>query len=372
MRQSIRAAALAGVVLAGTALTAGPAAASTGHHPSGGVFVQTNGAGGNRIVAYDSTLHQVGSYATGGVGGILTGAAADPLASQGGLTLDRAHHLLYAVNAGSDTITVFGVRGTRLSRLQVIGSGGAFPVSVTVHGDVVYVLNARDGGSVQGFKRLGDRLIRIPGWHRALGLDPAAAPEFTHTAGQVVFTPDGRHLLVTTKANTNEIDVFTVGAGGRLSAEPVRNAEDGAVPFAVDFDRYGHVVVAEAGPNAVATFRLGRDGRLTKLAEVATGGAATCWIVGADGTFYLSNAGSATLTAVRTGRDGTLRKLGTTTAGAGTIDAAASTDGHTLYVENGGGTDGVTAFTVGRDGSLTAGRTATIPGGVDAEGIAAY
>ena len=45
----------------------------------------------------------------------------------------------------------------------------------------------------------------IPLWHRALGLDPTAAPEFTHTPGQVAFTPDGAHLLITTKANTNAV-----------------------------------------------------------------------------------------------------------------------------------------------------------------------
>ncbi|MEV4350028.1 beta-propeller fold lactonase family protein [Actinoplanes sp. NPDC049596] len=376
MKQSTRVAAIAGAVLAATAAatatTAGAAVASPAHHQPGGVFVQTNSAGGNRVVVYDKALDQVGSYATGGVGGTLGGAVVDPLASQGGLVLDREHGLLYAVNAGSNTITVFGVHGDRLNRLQVIASGGTFPVSVAVHGDAVYVLNARNGGSVQGFKRIGSRLVLIPRWNRALGLDAAATPEFTHTPGQVAFTPDGKHLLVTTKANTNEIDVFAVSADGGVSAKPVRNVDAGAVPFAVSFDHFGRAVVAEAGPNAVATFDIHRDGRLTKVAEVATGSTATCWVVGADGKFYLANAGSATLTSVRAGRDGSLTKLTTTTAGAGTIDAAISPDGRTLYSENGGGTDGVTAFTVGHNGSLTSRGTATIPGGADAEGIAAF
>ena len=102
---------------------------------------------------------------------------------QGALTLDREHDLLYATNSGSDTVTVFRVRGDRLTRLQTIGSGGGFPVSVAVHDDLVYVLNAREGGTVQGFRLLGSRLIRIPSWNRRLGLDPAATPEFTHTPG---------------------------------------------------------------------------------------------------------------------------------------------------------------------------------------------
>ncbi len=62
------------------------------------------------------------------------------------------------------------------------------------------------------------------------------------------------------------MDVFAVGHDGRLSAAPVVNTLTGAVPFAVAFDRDGHVVVAEAGPNAVATFSLSPGGHLTQLA----------------------------------------------------------------------------------------------------------
>jgi len=368
MRNTTRAAAIAGAVAAATASVAAPASA----HPSGAVFVQTNGLDGNAVVAYDGGLHRTGTYPTGGRGGLEAGAAADPLASQGSLTLDRTDHLLYAVNAGSDTVTVFGVHGSRLARLQVVGSGGTFPTSVAVHGDLVYVLNARDGGSIQGFRRIGSRLVRVPSWHRALGLDPAATPEFTHSPGQVAFTPDGRHLLVTTKANTNEILTFGIDAAAGPSATPVHNAEPGAVPFALAFDRYGHPVVAEAGPNAAATFAV-HGGALAGLSSSATGGAATCWITGVDGVFYLSNAGSATVTAFRTRADGSLENLGTTsTAGAGTIDSAASADGSRLYVETGAGVDGVEAFRIGHDGGLTPSGSVAIPDGSNAEGIAAY
>jgi DNA-binding beta-propeller fold protein YncE len=140
------------------------------------------------------------------------------------------------VNAGSDTVTVFSLDGGRLVRRQVISSGGPFPVSVAFHGNLVYVLSARDGGSVQGFLRVGATLIKVPSWNRALGLDPAQTPEFTSTPGQVSFTPDGSKLVVTTKGNGNDIDVFKVGVLGGLSAKPVVNADPGNVPFGVSFD----------------------------------------------------------------------------------------------------------------------------------------
>jgi hypothetical protein len=35
--------------------------------------------------------------------------------------------------------------GLMLIRRQVISTGGTFPVSIAVHGNLLYVLNARDG-----------------------------------------------------------------------------------------------------------------------------------------------------------------------------------------------------------------------------------
>ena len=102
------------------------------------VFVPTNDPAGNQIVAYarasDGNLTFAASYSTGGQGGALNGAAVDKLASQGALTYDARHHLLFTVNAGSNTVSVFKTNGTHLSLRQVISSGGSFPVSVAVHG----------------------------------------------------------------------------------------------------------------------------------------------------------------------------------------------------------------------------------------------
>ena len=157
--------------------------------------MQTDALGGNAVVVYDraadGSLRQAGTYPTGGVGGQLTGSVADHLASQGSLVYDKANALLYTVNAGSNTITVFSVHGDRLIRRQVISSGGTFPVSIAVRGNLVYVLNARDGGSVQGFVRIGATLVAVSSWKRPLGLNPAQTPEFVNTPGQLAFTPDG-------------------------------------------------------------------------------------------------------------------------------------------------------------------------------------
>ena len=361
--------AAASAVVASVFAFAAPASAHD-KGDSSALFVQTNAVDGNAIVAYNSRLEPVGTYRTGGEGGALDGAVVDRLASQGSVTLDRAHSLLYAVNAGSNTITVFGVHGTKLHKLQVIGSGGTFPVSVAVHGNLVYVLNARDGGSVQGFRRFGARLVLVPQWSRPLGLDAAATPEFTHTPGEVAFSPDGRQLLVTTKANTHAVDVFAVDAYGTPATKPTVNVLAGDVPFAVAFDKAGHLAVAEAGPNAVAGFDLRRDGTIAKLGSAATGGAATCWIVYAKGTYYVANAGSDTISIHRPDGAGGLTTIGTTGTDGGPVDLAVSGDGSHLYVQT-GAQGRVDAFGINADGSLTADGSVTVPNSIGGEGIAA-
>jgi DNA-binding beta-propeller fold protein YncE len=284
---------------------------------------------------------------------------------------DGAHRLLYVANAGSDSVTVFRVRGAALSRTQVIGSGGSFPVSVARDGNEVFVLNARDGGSVQGFLQVGDFLVRVPRWHRELGLDPTATPEFTTTPGQVAFTPDGSKLLVTTKGNTSSVDIFSMTRSRHLSRTPVVDDLPGAVPFAMAFDRRGHLLLAEAGTNALATFAVRRNGALRPIATAATGQAATCWIARVGDRVYLSNAASANLSGYRLSPAATVAAdLGQTATDAGTVDAAASSDHRFLYVQT-GAAGIVDEFSVAANGGLRPLGSVTVPDAIGAEGIAA-
>jgi 6-phosphogluconolactonase (cycloisomerase 2 family) len=340
----------------------------------GAVFALTDNTAGNAVAAYsrasNGTLAPAGSYATGGLGGILPGSVVDHTASQGALAYDQASGLLIAVNPGSNTISVFQVNGDRLTRSQVLSSGGDFPVSVTVHGDYAYVLNAQGGGSLSGYRIAGGRLTPIPGSYRGLNLGTTATSQFTATPGQVAFTPDGTQLLVTTKATDNDVDVFSVGSDGRLSASPVVNSLPGDVPFATVFDKAGHVVLAEAGTNAVATFTLSRDGKLTQQAVADTGQTATCWVVQAGRFSYVSNAGSGSLSGYSVGGSGALTALGNTTTDAGTVDAASAAGGRFVYVQT-GAAGLVDEFAVGSGGALTSIGSVTVPGGAGGEGIAA-
>jgi hypothetical protein len=370
----------AAAAVAVTALAATPALAAPAHHhchvgARGAVFVQTNNAAGNAVVAYhrdpNGTLKLVATYPTGGLGGMLGGSVVDFLASQGSLGYDRHHRLLIAVNAGSNTISVFAVFGDRLALRQVVRSGGTFPVSVTVHGNYVYVLNALNGGSVFGYRVYGGRLFPIFGSLRRLGLNPTATPQFLNTPGQVSFTPSGSKLLVTTKANGDNVDVFFVRRDGRPSFKPVVNHEPNAEPFGITYDRHGHVVLAEAGPNAVATFVLTRYGILVRLHIALTGQSATCWITRAGRFFYASNAGSASVSGYIIRHRGRLFPLGNTTTNAGTTDSASAAHGRFLYVRA-GAAGIVDEFAVGARGALTEIGSVTVAGAVGGQGIVAF
>ncbi len=376
MKTPARIAIVASVTAASALLLAGPAAASTIHPPTsraaGAVFVQSDSLTGNTVVAYDQAsdgaLTQAGVYPTGGLGGQLSGSMVDHTASQGALAYDSASHLLYAVNAGSNTITSFAVRGDHLTRLQTISSGGAFPVSVTVHGGQLYVLNAREGGSIQGYLRLGGLLVKVPSWHRDLGFNPDPSPEFTSTPGQIAFTPDGSKLIVTTKGDGQSIEVYPVSPFGP-AAQPVITADPGNVPFAITFDRQDHLVIAEAGPSALATFTVNRNATLTLITRTTTGQAATCWVTSTGNKLYGSNAGSASVSGY-TDQNGTLTPVGNTSTDPGTIDATVSPNGRYLYVQT--GRNGIVdEFSIGGNGALTSVGSVTVPAGAGGEGIVA-
>lgn len=339
------------------------------------LFVETESPSGNNVLSYtrasDGTISFAGSYATGGFGATAAGATADPIASQGGLTLINNDSELVATNAGSDTITLFAVNGTHLQFLQQVASQGQFPVSVASYGNLVSVLNAGGTGSVAQFRLFGDFLAPQSAQVRSLGLSNTTPPDFHHGAGEVAYTPNGQHLIITTKLSTNSFDVFSVGFNGNLGATPVVTAANNALPFSFTFDTAGNVVAAEASNSSVSTYKVNANGSLSSLGTVSDGQAALCWISGANGYFFGSNAGSGNVSTFDESVTGAPLLVNATaaTAHAGTIDSAVAPDGQTLYVESGGaGT--VDAYSIGAGGTLTQIETVfNIP--VASEGIAA-
>ena len=374
MRHLIR---LSAVIAAmATALLGAPAvlanAGEGGHHA---VFVQTNDPNGNSIAAYSQnqsgSLTYTATYATGGNGGRAAGAVSDPLASQSSLVYANQYHLLLAPNAGSNTVSVFRVRGDRLRLEQIVASGGPFPASIAVHDNLAFVLDAGLAGYVQGYRIAGGRLHAIAGSQRSLGLANSNPPGFLQSPGQVGFTPDGRHLVITLKGNNGgAVDVFSVSDDGQLSTAPTATAV-GGVPFAFVFDPQGHLVIVNAAFGNLSTYTVNGNGSLSLVSAGASDGQiAACWVIGTKGNFYAANTGSGSLSRYTIDNNGTvtLRNPLAATGIAGAIDMAVS--GRFLYAQS-GGSGSVKAFAVGEDGSLTPIGSWTVPDGGSQEGIAA-
>jgi 6-phosphogluconolactonase (cycloisomerase 2 family) len=337
-----------------------PAASAASRNAA--VYTITNGASGNGVAAFARSaagaLTLVATYATGGNG---TGAN---LGSQGAVALSDDGKLLFAVNAGSDSISEFAVRDDGLKLLSTFASNGALPTSLTIHKNVLYVLDA-GAATISGYKVDGKRVEPLAGSTQPLlGSGPA----------QVAFSPSGSELVVTEKG-TSTIDTFQVGPHG-VAQPGVSSPSAGGTPFGFQFDSLGRAFVSEAAGSA-SSYTVDASGAHTISGAVVTHQAAPCWlVVSPDGRWaYTANAGAGTISGFSIAPDGSIALLdasgatGSFGAGSHPLDEAVSSDGHFLYVlVDGHHTIG--GFRVNADGSLTPlGEVGTLPAG--AVGLAA-
>ncbi len=333
-----------GLILAGVLLLClfhSPSAVA-GEEEGGAVYVLTNQSTDNTIVVFEraenGTLvraQEVSAHGRGSGGG---------LGSQGALTLSDSGHLLLAVNAGSNELSVLAVSEDGLHFVGKVASGGVRPISVTVHEGIVYVLNAGGTPNVTGFtlSRSG-RLQQIPNSvHTLAGAKAAAA--------QVQFSPEGDLLLVTEK-NTNLIDIFQVDDDGRIE-HAASLPSNNATPFGFSFGPRGIVIVSEAaggapGASTLSSYRVidghsDNDTLQTISKSVPDTQAAACWVVitRSGRLAFTSNTGSGTVSSYRVSRRGELSldsavaaDLG---AGSAPTDMALTGNSRFLYVLNSG------------------------------------
>ena len=367
---------------AAAAIAVVPAAASASVQASpvvGHVYVNDNTAGANTIGAFDrhadgTLTPEAGSpFAAGGAG---TGAG---LASQGALQISPDGRFLIAADAGSNQISVLRIRGNGSLKLVhggVVPSGGALPVSIAIHGDLVYVANSGNGGSNYTGFRLGSngRLSPIPG--STVTLAAGAAP------ADVLFNGTGTKL-VGAELGTSLIDSFTVDFDGRLIAAPGSPFQgQGLGPFGSEFrpTNPNQLFVSNAhngaGLGTISAFTDSPNGTLTPVAgsPFADNQTAPCWVeITHDGQFlFTSNTGSGTISRYQIAPDGTLTLLGSTQArgtNIGAVDVRLSPDGRFLYLDE-VAVGKVAAFAVA-DGNLTELATSpfTLPAGAAPAGI---
>src|SRR6266516_1227427 len=368
--------------LAGTAQVADAANGVVGH-----VYVNDNTAGTNTIGAFDEhadgslTAMQGSPFAAGGAG---TGTV---VGSQGSLQASSDGRYLLAADAGSNQISVVRVRpdGTLTpAQGSPVASGGIEPVSIAVHGGLVYVANEGNGTTVSNYSgfRLnsGGHLTPIAG--STIPLSATANP------GDILFNTTGNNLVGievgTTDPSTFLIDSFVVGKDGRLTpASGSPFAAEAAGPFGSEFSPTdpGHLYVSNAhggaGNGSVSAFSVAEDGALGSIgaSPYADGQTAPCWVeISHDGRYLFAvNTGSTTISSYQIQTDGSRVHLSDTAFSSGTgirpFDARLDVAGNNLYVVD-AALDAVSGFAVD-GGSLTelTSSPASLPAGATPFGI---
>jgi 6-phosphogluconolactonase len=353
-------------------------ASAQSKNSTGAVFVMTNAANENEVIAFErnanGALGESVSYDTHGRG---SGGVTDPLESQGSLTLSQDHSLLFAVNAGSGDVTVFNVHKAALDFLSKTPSGGAQPSAVAESRGLVYVLNSGGAGSLVGFRLDDGHLKQIK--------NSTAFLTGTTTGGaSLAFSPDGQFLVATERVGNN-IDVFRIQPDGTLSPIVV-NPNPAPGTFSVAFAPEGVAIVSETGPagatngSTISSYKVNANGTVTAITHsLATFAAGNCWdAITPDGRWvFVSNSGSDNISGFNIGKDGSLTPiagtvLGNNPSGSHNVDIAVSADGRFVYTINSqSGNIGVFAINQ-QDGTLTSlGQAGDLPKSVGFNGIAA-
>jgi 6-phosphogluconolactonase (cycloisomerase 2 family) len=342
------------------------------------VFVMSNNAEKNQVIAFqrrnDGSYFEQNRFDTLGRG---SGGTTDPLQSQGSLTLSGDHKLLFAINAGSGTISSFHIVDSLPLLVDEKPTGGAFPVAVAEHNGTVYVLNAGGNGAIVAFRADGiGRLHQIPN-----SLTHLTA---TNSGGSSIsVSPSGQTLVVIEKA-PNNIDTFAIHPDGTLGTVVINHSvAPGA--FASVFTPSGELLVSENQPSdgtdtsTISSYTINANGTLTAISQsIPTDGNGNCWnAITPNGKWvFTDNSGTSTVAGFAVGSKGALTPIDGTILfsnpeGTTNLDMATSGDSKFLYtMDSGAGT--VSIFSINSNGTLSSlGVIDDLPKTVGFNGIAA-
>lgn len=352
------------------------------------LYTESNSTAANYVLGYrigpggQLTELPDSPYPTGGVGDGIPAPNGD---SDHGVATQDGRFLLVS-NRGSNTISVFRIHKDG-GLTQVEGSpfeAGITPVSIAVHGNLVFVLDFGTGEpkncfgcGYRGYRiRADGRLIPLLNTVVSLEADPSPAPFSIH------FSPDG-HFLIGTELAASKINVFRVERGNDpldvritpVSGSPFTSL--GNQPFGINFspihpDQFfvantetTHVPFDR--PGDVTSYSLDKDGNITPLVQSPApdgGQNASCWVAMThNGKFlFTTNTASSSVSAFSVSADGQLTLLSVTpipraglppTGLIGPTDPVITPDDGFLFVPTLGVATTVMGFKIGPGGELT-------------------
>lgn len=331
----------------------------------GAVYTMTNSDTGNEVLVFDrsadGSLSPAGTFETGGLG---TGGG---LGNQGGLLLTTDNQWLYVVNAGSDSISVFKVKQGDLEHVGSVDSGGMRPISLTINGDLLYVLNA--GGTIGGADNISGFQVNPDGMLEPLEGSTQPLSTTDTAPAQVSFSTDGNVLVVAEKG-TSRLNTYVVDENG-IAGPPTIFDSAGTVPFGFSFSTRNRLYVSEAGTSSVSSYQIYPDGQLETISGVVGNAqAGVCWVaVTQNGRYaYTTNAGSGTISLYDIDRDGTISHEANAEAVGGVIDVAFSNNSRYLYALS-SSAEVILGYQLDSDGLIT--KIEEIDIGTGANGLAA-
>jgi hypothetical protein len=375
-------------------LDAAVAAASTTEGEAvGAVYTQTNDPAGNAVVVFDrradGRLTKRETVSTGGRGSTQSvgcGPGCPILDSQNAVVVSDDGKYVFAVNAGSDTVSSFRETGSGLKLVTEVSSGGDMPESLALHGDLLYVLNVatensnHTTGNIYGLTFNGAGRLMPVGSSQPLS--DAAPPDHSADPRAIGFKPDGSVIVVTEIAGgfdnpaptgpPGRIVTFVVGSDGK-AGPAVSHPSSGGFPFGFAFDNNDHLIVSDvvnpfvSTPGTVSSYTVTDAGGVTPINTVPSGGDLPCWVaVSGDGRIaYVVNTGAgppSTVTHFAISPSGSLTPLGPPAGPRpgefARTDVALSRDSAYLYVLSSavgppGTASHIDAYERNADGSLT-------------------
>jgi 6-phosphogluconolactonase (cycloisomerase 2 family) len=330
------------------ALMAGSTAGHAAARVVGHLYTLNNDGVANAVLVLDrradGSLKESSPPVTTGGTGLVVPSGGD-FDAQGAVRIVGRH--LLAVNPGSNSIAVFDI--SKKGKLKAVpgspfASGGSTPLSIAVHGDLVYVANQAvpfanptNSPNITAFRlSKNGRLTPIPG--STIEFPPGQGP------GEVEFNPSGTVLAVTAGfQSTGDLHTYAVQPGGLLKEGPGSPSNVSGVSGTVGFSwaSHGrHVMVSNFRGSAVTVFSVD-----SATAAVTPEGApyrnnqgASCWTTLApDGkTLYTANFVSNTVSAYSVAADGKLKLVGSAPKRSATNpdskDLQVSPDGKYLYL----------------------------------------
>ena len=325
----------------------------------------------NQVVAYsrgtDGSLTEIGVYDTGGIGENIRASGANPLASQDPLIVSKDQRFVFAVNAGSESISSFSINDdyslTPVSlNVSTSGSSGAQnPVSLTIFENTLYVANSGNFVDENGVEldtlpqdrnRVNSSIIAFTvGDDGSLTpLEGSEIPGIAANVGSIEFSTDGGSLSITER-RTN--DIITVGLDG--NGLPISESSLASIteqPFGTDIypAEIGDILLVSEGNNGapglsgLSSYLVQDDGSLTGISlstgiegdPLTTGFTFGCWVEFVEtptGDFaYVSNTPDGVITSFAVSDAGELTLLESEAAttgiggddtqnGAGVLDA---------------------------------------------------